>query len=95
MVEGLDWARGEYRSPRGRIASSWRREPGRLVVEVEVPVNATAELHLPAAAGATILESGRALGAVERRGPASRTDRRAVVVASARAAIRFEVTEGR
>ena len=28
VVEGLEWARGEYRSPRGRIASSWRREPG-------------------------------------------------------------------
>ena len=61
VVEGLEWARGEYRSPRGRIASSWRREPGRLVLEVEVPVNATAEVHLPAAAGARILESGRAL----------------------------------
>ncbi len=61
VVEGLEWARGEYRSPRGRIASSWRREPGRLVLEVEVPVNATAEVHLPATASARILESGRAL----------------------------------
>ena len=67
VVEGLEWARGEYRSPRGRIASSWKREPGRLVLEVEVPVNATAELHLPAAASARILESGRALEGRERR----------------------------
>jgi alpha-L-rhamnosidase len=61
VVGGLEWARGEYRSPRGRIASSWRREPGGLVLEVEVPVNATAEVHVPAAASAEILESGRPL----------------------------------
>ncbi len=63
VVSGLEWARGEYRSPRGRIASAWRREPGRLVLEVEVPVNATAEIHLPAsrtavAAGVGALSRG-------------------------------------
>ena len=44
VVAGVDWTRGEYRSPRGRIACSWKREPGRLVLEVEVPVNAEAVL---------------------------------------------------
>jgi len=61
VIDGIDWARGEYRSPRGRVASSWRKEPGRLVVEIEVPVNARAEIHLPAPAGSEILESGRRL----------------------------------
>jgi hypothetical protein len=79
VVEGLDWARGEYRSPRGRIASSWRKEPGRLVLEVEVPVNATAELHLPAAASARILESGRVLEGREDVAVRLRTEGRAVV----------------
>ena len=79
MVEGLEWAHGEYRSPRGLIASSWKREPGRLVVEVEVPVNATAELHLPAAAGARILESGRGLEGREDVTVRSRTEGRAVL----------------
>ena len=79
VVEGLEWARGEYRSPRGRIASSWRKEPGRLVLEFEVPVNATAELHLPAAGGARILESGRALEGREDVAVRSRTEERAVV----------------
>ena len=74
VVEGLEWARGEYRSPRGRIASSWRKEPGRLVLELEVPVNATAEVHLPAAAGARILESGRALEGREDVAVRSRTE---------------------
>ena len=79
VVEGLEWARGEYRSPRGRIASSWRKEPGRLVLEVEVPVNATAEVHLPAAAGARVLESGRALEGRDDVAVRSRTEDRAVV----------------
>ena len=61
VVSGLEWARGEYRSPRGRIASAWRREPGRLVLEIEVPVNATAEIHLPASPTASLRESGRSL----------------------------------
>jgi len=61
VVDGIEWARGEYRGPRGRIASSWRKEPGRLVLEVEVPVSATAEVHLPAGRNARILESGRPL----------------------------------
>jgi hypothetical protein len=59
VVDGIDWARGDYRSPRGLIASSWRKEEGRLVLDVEVPVNATAEVHLPAGAGARIRESER------------------------------------
>jgi hypothetical protein len=47
-IEPLEWARGAYRTPHGPVASSWRKEPGRLVLELEVPVNATAEVHLPA-----------------------------------------------
>jgi alpha-L-rhamnosidase len=79
VIEPLEWARGEYRSPRGRIASSWRKEPGRLVLEVEVPVNATAEVHLPAAVGARILESGRALEGRDDMTVKSRSEERAVV----------------
>jgi hypothetical protein len=92
IVSGIDWARGEYRSPRGRIASSWRREPGRLVVEVEVPVNAEAELHLPA--GAAIRESGRPLAASRDVSLRSRSaDGAVVALGSGR--YRFEVEEGR
>jgi hypothetical protein len=62
------------------------------VVEVEVPVNATAELHVPAAASAGILESGRPL-----EGRADLTMRRrsatAAVVALGSGRYRFEVKE--
>ncbi len=90
VIEPLEWARGEYRSPRGRIASSWRKEPGRLVLEVEVPVNATAELHVPATAGARVLESGRPLEGREDVALRSRTAREAVVALGS-GRYRFEV----
>ena len=90
VVDGLDWARGSYLSPRGRIASSWRREPGRVVFEVEVPVNAIAELRLPAAPRAAITESGRPLAGRRDLSVRSRTDE-AVVVALGSGRYRFVV----
>jgi hypothetical protein len=90
VVDGIAWVRGEYRSPRGRIASSWSKEPGRLVLEVEVPVNATAEVHLPAGAGAGIRESGRPLEGREDVHVTSRSAREAVVALSS-GRYRFEV----
>jgi hypothetical protein len=90
VVKGIDWARGEYRSPRGRIASSWKREAGRLVVEVEVPVNAEAELHLPAAGGADVRESGRPLASARGVSLRSRTSGTAVVALGS-GRYRFEV----
>jgi hypothetical protein len=92
VVAGIEWARGEYRGPRGRIASAWRKEPGRFVLEVEVPVNATAEVHLPAEGNARILESGRP---VEGRSDLTLKPRSkgAAVVALGSGRYRFEVEE--
>jgi hypothetical protein len=91
VIDPVEWARGEYCSPRGRIASAWSKEGGRLALEVEVPVNATAELHLPARAGAEVLESGQPLAGRPDIAVRSRTAREAVVgVGSGR--YRFEVT---
>jgi alpha-L-rhamnosidase len=91
-VSGLEWARGEFRSPRGRIASAWKREAGRLVIEVEIPVGSTAEVHLPATANAGILESGRPL---QGRPDVSLRSRAAgaAVVALGSGRYRFEVEE--
>ncbi len=90
VIEPIEWVRGEYRSPRGRVASSWRKEPGRLVVELEVPVNATAEIHLPARAGSEILESGRPLARHEDLVLRSRSALEAVVWAGS-GRYRFEI----
>jgi alpha-L-rhamnosidase len=58
MPEGLDRVEATYESVRGKIASSWRRTPGGLEMEVTVPPNATARVHVPAPSPWVVLESG-------------------------------------
>ncbi|MCD8391267.1 MAG: glycoside hydrolase family 78 protein [Firmicutes bacterium] len=43
----LTYAKGFYNSPRGKIASEWRIESGKLIYRCEIPSNTSAELHLP------------------------------------------------
>ena len=54
---GLTHARGEYDSVRGRISSSWRIEDGLFSLEVLVPPNASATVHVPSTEG--VSEGGR------------------------------------
>ena len=58
-VAGLDWARGEIRSMHGTISSSWRKEAGTLKLDVAIPVNTTATVHVPASDPRKVRESGR------------------------------------
>jgi alpha-L-rhamnosidase len=43
----LEWARASFRSPRGRIATSWWREDESFRLEVELPPNVTATVVMP------------------------------------------------
>ena len=61
----LTWARTAYQSIRGEVATSWTRNDGLLTLDVRIPANATATVHLPSADGAEISESGRPLVASE------------------------------
>ena len=45
-----------YDSIRGRIEVNWKREKGRLIIELVIPVNSTATLHLPTSGPAEIIE---------------------------------------
>jgi alpha-L-rhamnosidase len=56
---GVTWARGEYQSPRGRIASAWRSDTGGFTLNLTVPPNTTATVSLPANPADQILEGGR------------------------------------
>jgi len=61
VVEGIEWARASTAAraaDRLGVAEGARAARAR----VEVPVNATAEFHVPAGAGSRIRESGRPLG---------------------------------
>lgn len=46
-------------TPLGEVSSRWSRSGGRLTLRVDIPVNALARIHLPAADAGLILESGR------------------------------------
>lgn len=59
-VGDVTWARGEYESIRGRITLSWRIADGRFRLNVTVPPNTSAVVHVPAPGVAGVRESGRA-----------------------------------
>jgi len=62
---GLTHARGSLDSPYGRIECAWRIEGGQLHMDVTVPPNTTATIHVPAASAKTVTESGKPLAAAE------------------------------
>jgi hypothetical protein len=58
-VGKLTWARGEYLSIRGRIASAWKMEGGRFHLSVTIPPNTTAMVFVPATKAEWVQESGQ------------------------------------
>jgi alpha-L-rhamnosidase len=59
MVDSVTWVKCSYSSPYGEIVSNWTIEAGRLEMDVEVPVNSTATVYVPASSVKTVSESGR------------------------------------
>ena len=55
---GLTYARGEYDSAHGRISSAWRVQGDRFVLQVKVPANAKATLHVPSTEPSAVTEGG-------------------------------------
>ena len=56
----LSWARARYRSVRGLITVSWRKDSGnRLRLDAELPPGVSADVWLPARLPDRITESGR------------------------------------
>jgi len=55
---GLTWAQGSYNSIRGPIASAWQWTNNLLTLNVTIPANTTAEIHVPTTNAAAITESG-------------------------------------
>ncbi|MBR3703805.1 MAG: glycoside hydrolase, partial [Alistipes sp.] len=43
--EGLEWAEASLRSVRGMIRSSWKREGGKIMLNVTIPINAKATIY--------------------------------------------------
>jgi alpha-L-rhamnosidase len=81
---GLTHAKASYASIRGKISSSWKIENGRFRLEVTIPPNGTALVHVPAADAAAVTEGG---------GPAAKAPGVKFLRAEAGAAI-YEVGSG-
>ncbi len=61
----LSWATTSYKSIRGTISTSWKRDGDRLQLELTIPANTTAVVWLPTANAQGITESGRPLAEAE------------------------------
>jgi alpha-L-rhamnosidase len=58
-VGDLTFVEATHRSLYGEIASRWRREAGRFTLELRLPANTTALVHVPAPSPEAVTESGR------------------------------------
>ena len=60
VVREVDWARASHQSSYGEIAVEWRKMANQAInLDVTVPPNTTAEIHVPAQVPAAVLESGQ------------------------------------
>lgn len=59
LGDGLDFARGSYRTMHGEIVSDWKRTGDKLTWNIRVPANTSATVFIPAAANSAVSESGQ------------------------------------
>jgi alpha-L-rhamnosidase len=57
LAVDLTWVKAHHDSLHGRIVSNWRRTDGGLTMEVTIPINTTATVHVPARDAAGVSES--------------------------------------
>ena len=55
----ISWAKASYNSIQGLIATAWKVEDGEFLLDVTVPANTTATVHIPARDAAAIREGRR------------------------------------
>jgi alpha-L-rhamnosidase len=64
VTDKLDWAGAGYYSMYGKIASRWQKDGEVLRLQVSIPPNTTARIHVPAADAAKIYEGGKPVSAI-------------------------------
>jgi alpha-L-rhamnosidase len=50
-ADGLDWAEGKIETPYGTLKSAWKKEDGIFTLEILIPANTTATVHVPVLEG--------------------------------------------
>jgi len=56
---GLQWAKGYYRAPAGTVSVWWQQKDNGYALQVDIPANTKAIIHLPAKSGMVFTEGGR------------------------------------
>ncbi|MEY4385328.1 MAG: hypothetical protein RLY20_611 [Verrucomicrobiota bacterium] len=59
LGEGLDFARGSYRTMHGEIVSDWKRSGDKLTWNIRVPANTSATVVVPSVLHAAVSEGGK------------------------------------
>ena len=59
VVGDVTWVKCHHDSPYGRIVSNWKREGQKLTMEVTIPPNTTATVHVPAKDATGVTESNK------------------------------------
>lgn len=62
VPKDLESAGGEFRSVRGMIKSSWKKQKGRIQMEITIPANSIARVYVPTSDPGSISESNKAIG---------------------------------
>jgi alpha-L-rhamnosidase len=65
VVKSVEWVKCGYQSPYGRIGSNWKREGGKLTMDVTIPANTTATVHVPAKDATAVTEGGNTIDKVK------------------------------
>jgi Bacterial alpha-L-rhamnosidase C-terminal domain len=74
----LSWARGPYRSVRGRISTGWKRVGDRFTFWAELPPNVSASVHIPSGRAAEVRDAAGNRPAALASFPKAREAREAV-----------------
>ncbi|MFD2163833.1 family 78 glycoside hydrolase catalytic domain [Paradesertivirga mongoliensis] len=62
MIEGLNYAKGSYKSPYGLISSDWKKDGKAFAWKITVPANTKALVYVPANSADAVSESGKKAG---------------------------------
>jgi alpha-L-rhamnosidase len=58
ILKGLEFANAELETIKGTVSSSWKKEAGKFVLNVEVPFNTRANVFVPGPQSAELMENG-------------------------------------
>lgn len=61
VLANLDWVKGSFASASGEIRSEWKKENGRLKLNVTIPPNTTAVVHIPTTSEKDVTEGGKTI----------------------------------